>query len=50
MKKIKLKFGDLFSGAGGLSLGLEHSKYQGTYEGFKSIWALDDHKDSCETY
>ena len=45
-----LTFGDLFSGPGGLSLGLEMCKFDGIYNGFVSKWALDDHFDSCETY
>ena len=45
-----LTFGDLFSGPGGLSLGLEMSQFDGKYNKFISKWAIDDHIDSCETY
>ena len=38
-----LYFADLFSGAGGLSVGLEQA-------GFNSIFALDNDKSSVETY
>ena len=49
MKK-SLTFGDLFSGPGGLSLGLEMSRFNGIYNKFTPKWAIDDHYDSCETY
>lgn len=36
-------FGELFCGAGGLSLGLMQA-------GFIPVWAIDSDKDACETY
>lgn len=38
-----ITFGELFSGAGGMSLGLKQA-------GFKPLWAIDSNKDACETY
>lgn len=37
------RFGELFSGAGGLSLGLIRS-------GMQSVWAVDSSEDACATY
>ena len=43
MKKPSLKIISLFSGAGGLDLGFIQA-------GHKVLWAIDNDKDSCETY
>jgi len=43
MKKNKLKYIDLFSGAGGFSLGFDD-------KGFKNIFSIDIEPSFCETY
>ena len=45
-----LKFGDLFCGPGGLSLGFEQAKGSGFYTKLTPVWSIDNHEDSCNTY
>lgn len=52
LNKTKLKFGELYSGPGGLSLGAIKSKviFNNKQYGFEHSWASDYDKNTCETY
>lgn len=52
MKKIEFKFGELFSGPGGLSLGATNSRilHNNIEYRLKHTWASDYDFDSCTTY
>jgi DNA (cytosine-5)-methyltransferase 1 len=52
MKKVKLKFGELFSGPGGLALGATRAKVvqNGKEYSIVHTWSSDYDADSCETY
>ena len=48
MPTNKVKCLDLFSGCGGMSLGLSWAKYKGT--SIESVAAIDNWKEACDTY
>jgi DNA (cytosine-5)-methyltransferase 1 len=48
MSKSKIRCLDLFSGCGGMSLGLSWAKFKSTT--IESIAAIDNWKEACETY
>ena len=48
MSKSKIRCLDLFSGCGGMSLGLSWAKYKSTT--IESVAAIDNWKKACETY
>lgn len=48
MSKNKIKCLDLFSGCGGMSLGLSWAKFNGTT--IESVAAIDNWKAACDTY
>ena len=48
MSTNKIKCLDLFSGCGGMSLGLSWAKYKGT--SIESVAAIDNWKEACDTY
>jgi len=52
MKKVVLKYGELFSGPGGLAWAATHSQFRrgDTEYSFKHAWANDIDEDTCKTY
>lgn len=48
MRPSQLRLGELFSGAGGLSLGALQAEWKG--KGYAHHWAVDRDADACRTY
>ena len=51
-KVVEFKYGELFSGPGGLALGAMRSSVQknGLNYRMSHAWSVDYEKDSCETF
>jgi site-specific DNA-cytosine methylase len=52
LKNMRFRFGELFSGPGGLGLAAQLAKveFKGTTYEINHAWATDYDKDSCKTY